>query len=43
MNKFDNILIFGAGVFGDGYAKYLIRNESSIKVLGFIDNNLTEK
>jgi hypothetical protein len=33
------IIIFGAGYFGDGYAKYLIRNKKNICILGFIDNN----
>lgn len=33
------ILIFGAGYFADGYAKYLLRNRKDIQILGFIDNN----
>ena len=34
------IVIFGAGVFGDGYAKYLLRNKKNVTILNFIDNNI---
>jgi len=37
------IVIFGAGYFGDDYAKYLLRNKKNIQILGFMDNNASYK
>jgi len=34
------IVIFGAGAFGEGYAKYLHRNKKSVTILNFCDNNV---
>jgi O-methyltransferase len=39
----NKVLIFGASIYGDGYAKYLLRNEPETTVLGFIDNNIHGK
>jgi len=33
------IVIFGAGDYGCGYAKYLFRNKKNITILNFCDNN----